>query len=478
MVQKLVVALALAALPRVLVAQRPPVPAPAPRDTAARDTVRRDTVVVLPAIRAVAPQSPRPEAASSVVMSGEAARTIPATDAWDLVRRGTGIEIHEQGQGPGFASDAVIRGFTSDHSCDVALVVDGVPMNEPINGHAEGYADWNQIFPELVRSVTVLKGPMSPLYGDFALGGVLNVETVPAVLGARLVAAGGTFGYGRLAAMTGSIGERFASLAAADVAHDDGWRQHAASTTEHAMVRGQWDLGNGRSLSATLGAYGADWNSPGYLPLAAFDAGRLDQARDLTDGGDTRRLHAHATYTAAGSGWSWHSMAFSYGGTWHLVLTIPPEGGAGEGKGGQTEELDRRVALGGSSVVTFAAGPFEVTGGVQARADAATYDRYFTTARLRDSSDILVSARHYAGALFTEVAWSPSPRWRLALGGRVDALAYRSRRLESGGTPWTSHLDGVVSPKAGILYQPLSALGIFANVGRGFRAPDGVIGGQ
>ncbi len=474
MVPRFVLGLALVALPRILAAQQPP--APAPRDTIARDSARRDTVLVLPAIRAVAPANPRPEAASSVVMSGEAARSIPASDAWDLVRRGTGIEIHAQGQGPGFASDAVIRGLTSDHSSDVALVVDGVPMNEPINGHAEGYADWNQILPELVKSVTVLKGPMSPRYGDFALGGVLNVETVPAVVGPRLVAAGGTYGYGRLAGITGTIGDAFGALAAADVAHDDGWRQHSASTTAHAMVRGQWELGGGRSVSAVLGAYGADWNSPGYLPLAAFDAGQLTQAADLTDGGDTRRLHAHATFTAEGDGWSWHSMVYGYGGTWHLFLTIPPEGGAGEGKGSQTEELDRRLAVGGSSAITFSTGAFEVSGGVEGRADGATYDRYFTTARVRDSSDILVTARHYAGALFTQVAWSPSPRWRFSLGGRADALAYRSRRLESPGTAWASHLDGVVSPKAGVLYQLLGALGIFANVGRGFRAPDGVIG--
>jgi outer membrane receptor protein involved in Fe transport len=432
--------------------------------------------VVLPAIRAVAPAGARPEAASSVVMSGEAARTIPATDAWDLVRRGTGIEIHEQGQGPGFASDAVIRGFTSDHSSDVALVVDGVPLNEPINGHAEGYADWNQIFPELVRSVTVLKGPMSPRYGNFALGGVLNVETVPAVLGPRLVAAGGSYGYGSLAGITGTIGGAFAGLAAADVAHDDGWRQHSAATTAHAVARGQWQLGSGRTVSGLLGAYGADWNSPGYLPLAAFNAGRQTPAADLTDGGDTRRVHAHATYDVMGEGWSWHSMLFSYGGSWHLFLNIPPEGGAGEGKGSQTEELDRRLAVGASSAVTVTSGPFEYTAGVEGRADGATYDRYFTTARVRDSSDFLAAVRHYAGALFAAVAWSPSPRWRLVLGGRTDALAYRSRRLEGAGTPWTSHLDGVVSPKAGVSFQASGSLEVFANVGRGFRAPDGVIG--
>src|SRR6476660_6554326 len=100
---------------------------------------------------------------------------VPATDAWDLLRQAGGIEVHEQGQGPGFASDASLRGFSSDHSTDIALWVDGVPINEPVNGHAEGYNDWNTLFPEAVRTIDVLKGPTSPVYGNFALAGTVNV---------------------------------------------------------------------------------------------------------------------------------------------------------------------------------------------------------------------------------------------------------------------------------------------------------------
>jgi outer membrane cobalamin receptor len=74
------------------------------------------------------------------------------------------MEVHQAGQGPGFASDASIRGFSSDHSTDLALWIDGVPVNEPVNGHAEGYNDWSLIFPETVRDIDVIKGPTSPLF--------------------------------------------------------------------------------------------------------------------------------------------------------------------------------------------------------------------------------------------------------------------------------------------------------------------------
>src|SRR5215469_9550372 len=89
-----------------------------------------------------APVKPH-EPATTVKISPSVIQQTPATDAYDLLRQVSGIEVHEQGQGPGFASDASVRGFSSDHSTDIALWVDGVPINEPVNGHAEGYNDFS-----------------------------------------------------------------------------------------------------------------------------------------------------------------------------------------------------------------------------------------------------------------------------------------------------------------------------------------------
>ena len=113
----------------------------------------------------------------TIEVTAERLRRTPASDPYDLVRRSAGIEVHEQGQGPGFASDAVIRGFTSDHSSDLLLVVDGVPINLPLHGHVEGYADWSMLTPASLASLRVIHGPSSPLYGDFAFGGVVEAIT-------------------------------------------------------------------------------------------------------------------------------------------------------------------------------------------------------------------------------------------------------------------------------------------------------------
>src|SRR6476619_655731 len=74
-------------------------------------------------VTAERPRAAAPPVTTFEVRPAELRRTF-AADAYDLLRRTSGIEVHQQGQGPGFASDAVIRGFSSDHSSDVLLSLD------------------------------------------------------------------------------------------------------------------------------------------------------------------------------------------------------------------------------------------------------------------------------------------------------------------------------------------------------------------
>src|SRR3954469_3698974 len=151
-----------------------------------RDTTGADTTQVKQ-LQTITVTSERPRAAAPpvttlVVPAAELRRTF-ANNPYDLLRRTSGIEVHEQGQGPGFASDAVIRGFSSDHSSDVLLVLDGVPINLPVHGHVEGYSDWSILSPAAVSSLRVITGPASPLYGDFAMAGVVEVFTAADAVG-------------------------------------------------------------------------------------------------------------------------------------------------------------------------------------------------------------------------------------------------------------------------------------------------------
>ena len=157
------------------------------------DTLTR-TPVQLQEITITNRPARREEPQSAVRVTAQQLRTTPAPNTYQLLRQTAGLEVHDQGQGPGFASDASVRGFSSDHSTDLALWIDGVPINEPVNGHAEGYNDWYLLFPDGISQIDVLKGPTSALFGNFALAGVVNVRTLERMTGSDVWLSGGSWG--------------------------------------------------------------------------------------------------------------------------------------------------------------------------------------------------------------------------------------------------------------------------------------------
>ncbi len=445
-------------------------------DTAARDTARAHS---LPPVRVVAVPARGADAASAVTILPEAIRTTPATNAWDIVRQTAGVEVHQQGQGPGFASDAVIRGFTSDHSSDVAITIDGVPLNQPVNGHAEGYADWNEILPEAVSSIRVLKGPVSPWIGNFGMGGEVEVETVPVAVGTRWSVRAGSYGDGRLALVTGRADTSGGLVFAGDVQRDDGWRRNSRSSVEHLLYNHVWLGGHGSTALGVRG-YAAQWDSPGFLTLDQFAAGDLRRAADPTDGGSTGTAVLRGAIERTTGGGVRRSLLYGRVGEWHLFLNIPPEGGIGEGTPSQTEELDRRLEAGGTTRYEHELGPAHLMLGVEYRAVRASYQRYVSTARHRDSVFVFddgtparLQATYLAASPVVETHWDLSRALSLALGGRLDGIYY-GRRIR-GGDASAGRGRVVLSPKVSALYRLVSGVAAYTAFNGGFRTADGVI---
>jgi outer membrane receptor protein involved in Fe transport len=397
----------------------------------------------------------------------------PATDAYDLLRQTTGIEVHEQGQGPGFASDASIRGFSSDHSTDIALWVDGVPINEPINGHAEGYDDWNLLMPEAVSAIDVIEGPTSALYGNFAMAGVVNVTTVEHQNGAQFTTSAGSSGHLEGALLAGFDSDDASGVLGIRGVHDDGWRPNSGYDIGQLHGRLVEHVDGSSTVDAGIELYTTDWRSPGFLTDGQYAAHDWAAVTNPTDGGFKRRAQERVSYRLiAGPALLWRSTAYATQGRWQLYLTIPPEPGTGEGTGSQTEEEDSRYGFGATSALTWLLSRGELTAGVEGRWDHSEYQNWFTTYRHRDSAQTLVTARQASGAAFAELSLDFTPHLRATLGARYDAQETWS--LPAGG-PELSHAKGLVVPKLGLLYHLPDLGALYANVSRGFRQTDGVI---
>jgi outer membrane receptor protein involved in Fe transport len=418
-------------------------------------------------VTAERPRAVAPPVTTIDVPPAELRRTFSA-DAYDLLRRTSGIEVHEQGQGPGFASDAVIRGFSSDHSSDVLLTIDGVPTNLPVHGHVEGYSDWSILSPAAVSSLRVITGPASPLYGDFSLAGVVEVFTAADAAGTSGSVSGSSYGDAGGWVRSGRRADDGGFLVAGEGRRQQGWRDNSAYWLGNGTVRGWRRAGSGR-LEGGVSFYGSSWDSPGFVSVDDYNAGQLERAMDPTDGGSAYRGIAHGRFTTVAGETGLEATAWVQRVHSGVFLTIPEDGALD-----QSDEEDRRTAVGARFQVSRPIGAGDLSAGFDARADFAAYDLFRTEDRDRVSPAKDYDARYFGGGAFVRWRTLVVTQVSLDLGARADGIHYRTLdRLA--GTGWQSASDLVVSPKLGARYLAGGGWSLLASFSQGFRGAPGVI---
>ena len=112
-----------------------------------------------------------------------------ATDISELLQGHAGLEIARNG-GPGQTTSLFMRGTESNHT---VVLIDGVRINPGTIGGAA----LQNIAPESIERIEIVKGPRSSLYGTDAIGGVVQLFTRGARSGnddPSSVSGGATFG--------------------------------------------------------------------------------------------------------------------------------------------------------------------------------------------------------------------------------------------------------------------------------------------
>ena len=92
-----------------------------------------------------------------------------ANDAADLLRFHAGLDVARNG-GPGQSTAVFIRGAESNHTL---VLIDGVRVNPG----TIGLPALQDIAPDMIERIEVVKGPRSALWGSDAIGGVVNIVT-------------------------------------------------------------------------------------------------------------------------------------------------------------------------------------------------------------------------------------------------------------------------------------------------------------
>ena len=148
-------------------------------------------------VTATRTENPASETLASVdLIAGNELLMRPAADLGDALRFLPGVEVARLG-GAGQQTSLFVRGTESNH---VLVLMDGLR----INPGTIGTAAIQNVAPEFVERIEIVKGPRSTLYGSDAIGGVINIITRDAADGSSVQA-----GYGSFATATASIAAGF-----------------------------------------------------------------------------------------------------------------------------------------------------------------------------------------------------------------------------------------------------------------------------
>ncbi len=397
-----------------------------------------------------------------------------------------------QHAGGGKANQYFLRGFDADHGTDVALSVDGVPVNMVSHGHGQGYADLNWLIPEVVETIEVSKGPYDASHGDFATAGAVNLVTREGFEAHRVSVGGGMFGTYRTLLVTSPTIPGWKPFVAVELHGTDGPFDRPERLQRFGLFgKVSRELEGGSSLSLAATGYGAGWNASGQIPLRELRRGDLDRfgTVDETEGGNSERYSLYGSWRARGAAGDEMEL-LAYAASYRLSLfsnfTFFRRDRV---NGDQIEQQDRRTLFGVAGrwrrQRLIGATVFDTTLGFRTRTDRIENGLYRDRERERMATVVDASIDEASLGVHAqeEIVWTP---WlRTVVGGRVDRVDFRvDDRLEDLSTQET-RTSGVaqktlLSPKASAILSPLRDTDLFLNVGTGFHSNDarGVVRGQ
>ncbi|HEV7735645.1 MAG TPA: TonB-dependent receptor [Candidatus Binatia bacterium] len=389
-------------------------------------------------------------------------RRIPG---FNLFRRASSLVANPTAQG------VSLRGLGGSGASRTLVLVDGVPLNDPFGG----WVAWSRVPLESIERVEVVRGPSATVWGNYAMGGVINIITAKP--------------------------ERRGGVVSAEGGNHDTVRADGRVTDVHGPV--------------AVGLWGSWLATGGYPTVRADQRGRIDVPPDAARGvGDGRieyrprddlQLHLHANgfteergngtpltdnSTDAGdvdTGVRWRSAD---GSNWTLLGYGRVQRFASRFSTQADDRDSERPALDQFDVPATAAGlsaqwvrafgtHHRLSGGIDGSWITGETDENarFQEGRFRLRREI-GAEQQFAGA-WAQWAVRPVERFEAVLGGRVDGWrsldGFRDERALPTGIPDNRPLpsrdDVVFDPTLALRWSATDALDLRAAGYRGWRAP-------
>ena len=263
--------------------------------TAAMDPANPAPEVVVTATRSERALADVP-ASVSVVTSAQIEGT-PGRTIDDVLRRVPSVDLPIAGTNEQHPTDTIVsmRGLSGIRAL---VLLDGVPINDPFFG----YVQWSEVPLETVDRVEVVRGGGATLWGNYAMGGVINILTRPVDQpGLVAEAAGGSRGSYRSDGHAAYAGDGWGVGVDAGVNHSDGYVEQVESargavtaptgfTSHTAAISGNVALAPNLTARGRVSYYDndldfltrlntnqqRDWRYTGALSWKPYTGGSLD----------------------------------------------------------------------------------------------------------------------------------------------------------------------------------------------------------
>ncbi len=414
----------------------------------------------------------------------------PHSTTWEILNNLPGL-FAGQHAGGGKAMQYFLRGFDNDHGTDIAIFVDGIPVNMVSHAHGQGYADLNFLIPEVVDSVDFYKGPYFTLWGDFANSGVVNLITKGDTVENSLQALGGFFDTMRYTSILSPRLGSLQALVANEVYFSDGPFDHPDNFLKYNFFgKLTLDLHPDSRLILWTSVYTGDWDASGQIPLRAVRAGLLDRfgSIDPSEGGKSDRENINLIYiTTPRLQENWYGQLYFSRYRLRLFSNFTffrrdPVRGDG------IEQLDSRMLFGGrlrySRVWALGSLPVQSTLGVETRNDDADVGLFHQERRQRFATTTKTNIWQNSFSGYMQHEFFLRDWVRLITGLRGDVFLFdvddRLPAHSTGGLRYQGNtIDGIVSPKVTLVVSPFlntaslwRSTDFFLNFGMGFHSND------
>jgi len=409
---------------------------------------------------------------SPAVVADDVLRQAPT---FSLFRRTSSLSSHPTSQG------VSLRGIGPSGVSRSLVLIDGIPFNDPFGG----WVYWTRVPLDNVDRIELVEGSGSSLYGNYAMGGVINIQsTRPRRRTAELRTQYGNLGSPKADFAVSDIWGKFAASLDGSAFTTDGFPIVVASergvvddkaNVEYRNFNLRGDYSPTSHLNAFVrgGYFHEERDNGKHSTIDGTEEGNDTTWKNVAGGmratlPDYSDLQAHVFYDNE----TFHSNCLAVPlpnrsvGRMTLLQEVPTTGI------GATAQWSK--ALSTKYLVTAGADFRHVEGASQEQGLDAVQG--LTVTLLRESG----GTQLISGGFVQGQAWL-RPNLSLTLSARVDNWQNTDDRnletLAATGLPTANNRtlpdksDTAVSPRAAVLYRVSDKVSAFGSYGSGFRAP-------